>query len=288
MKKEQKPTIALCYDFDKTLSPKNMQEFGLIQKLGLEPKAFWAKTAKLSDEHFCDYVNSYMYYMIKAYKENNLPLTKQSLVESGKSVQLFKGLETWFERINNFGDKLGIKIEHYVISSGLTSIIEGTKIADEFKRIYACEFIYDKDNKPIWPSQAVNYTTKTQFLYRINKGLLDSIDNAVNYPMDKALRPVPFSNIVYIGDSESDVPAMRLTVKNGGHAIGVYNPELKRPSTLLELVRDNRINFYAPADYTEFSMLDSIIKEIILKIKHSYSLSTQTQDQKNEAHKELR
>jgi 2-hydroxy-3-keto-5-methylthiopentenyl-1-phosphate phosphatase len=285
----QKPaTIALCYDFDKTLSPDNMQEYGFIQKLGLNPDQFWAKTGTISNKHFSDYVNSYMYYMIEAYKEQNFPLTKETLFENGKVIELFDGLETWFSRINEFGKNLGIKIEHYIISSGLKSMIEGTSIAKEFKRIYACEFIYNDKNEPIWPAQAINYTTKTQFLYRINKGLLDEIDRAVNYPMEKTLRPVPFSNIVYIGDSESDIPAMRLTVKNGGHAIGVYNPKQERPTQLLELVRDNRINFYAPADYSENSMLDTIIKEIILKIKHTYHLDTQTLLQKEEAKQNLK
>jgi 2-hydroxy-3-keto-5-methylthiopentenyl-1-phosphate phosphatase len=280
-------TIALCYDFDKTLSPENMQEYGFIQKLGMTPSEFWAQTAKISNEHFSDYVNSYMYYMIESYKEKGFKLTKQTLFENGKTIELFEGLGTWFKRINEFGEKLGIIIEHYIISSGLKSMVEGTTIAKEFKRIYACEFIYNKNDEPIWPAQTINYTTKTQFLYRINKGLLDVIDRAVNYPMEKTLRPVPFSNIVYIGDSESDIPAMRLTVKNGGHAIGVYNPKHNRPAQLLELVRDNRINFYAPADYTEHSILDTIIKEIILKIKYSYSLDSQTIAQKEEAKEKL-
>ena len=247
----KQPTIALCYDFDKTLSPENMQEYGFIQKLGLEPKAFWNITADISNKHFSDYVNSYMYYMIEAYKKQNLPLTKQTLFDNGKQIELFKGLDNWFKRINEFGKNLGVKVEHYIISSGLKAMIEGTSIAKEFKRIYACEFIYNENLEPLWPAQSINYTTKTQFLYRINKGLLDEIDRAVNHPMKKELRPVPFSNIVYIGDSESDIPAMRLTVKNGGHAIGVFNPEKGRPDSLLKLVRDNRINFYAPADYTE-------------------------------------
>lgn len=283
----KRPTIAICYDFDKTLSPKDMQAYGFIDKLNMTPAEFWAEKEVLSEKHYSDGILTYMYYSVKKYQEKGLNLTRQDLVDLGKNIELFKGVKKWFERINKFGLELGVNIEHYIISSGITPILEGTEIAKEFKQIFACEFMYNDDGQPIWPALAVDYTTKTQFLYRINKGLLDIRDSSVNAPMDKRKRPIPFKNIIYIGDSATDIPCMRLTVKSGGHAIGVYNPENKIPQILLELVRDNRINFFAPADYSEFGTMDTLIKEIILKIRHSNSLAEYTYSQKDEAKEKL-
>lgn len=280
----RKPTIALCYDFDQTLSPKSMQEYGFIDKLGMKSEEFWQKRGVLSKKYQSEAILTYLYLSVKEYQEKGLKLTKQDLVDFGKNIELFNGVDTWFKRINEFAKNLNVNVEHYVISSGLKPMIEGTSIAKEFKSIFACDFMYDEEGKPFWPAHSINYTTKTQFLYRINKGLLDTTtDDKVNESMDKELRPIPFSNIVYIGDSFTDIPCMRLTVRNGGHAIGVYNPKERVPDNVLGLVQDNRINFYAPADYSEFSMLDSIIKELILKIKYSYNLETETIKQKQEA-----
>ncbi|MGD9900915.1 MAG: HAD family hydrolase [Spirochaetales bacterium] len=284
----QKPTIAICYDFDQTLSPKSMQEYGYINKLGMSMDDFWVERAKLSQEYKSEAILTYLYLTMKSYKEKGLKLTRESLKALGKNIELFDGVTTWFKRINDFGKSINVNIEHYIISSGLMPMIEGTEIAKEFKSIFACDFMYEKDGEPFWPAHSINYTTKTQYLYRINKGLLDTTtDEKVNESMDKDLRPIPFSNIIYVGDSFTDIPCMRLTVKNGGHAIGVYNPSHGLPEKLLTLVRDDRINFYAPADYTENSMLDGIMKDIILKIKHSSNLNAHTVNQKYEAKNKL-
>jgi len=279
---ENEPTIALCYDFDKTLSPRDMQEYGFIEQFHMSPDEFWGKKEVLGAKYNAESILSYLFYMMKMCKDNNIKLTRKSLVEWGKKVELYSGLETWFKRINEFGKSVGVNIEHYVISSGIKPMIEGTSIAKEFKRIFACDFMYDELDEPFWPAHAINYTTKTQFLFRINKGVLDGEDNAVNAHMDKDLRPVPFSNIVYIGDSATDIPCMRLTVKSGGHSIGVYNPKNKISDYLLNLVKDDRINFYATADYTAGSELEQIVEEIILKIKHSTNLYVHTLAQKKE------
>lgn len=278
----KKPIIAICYDFDKTLSPKDMQEYGFIDKLGIAPEQFWSELAVFTLSNQMDNALSYMYFMIHKYKEKKLTLTRDDLTNLGKNIELFKGVKTWFKRINKFAENNDVILEHYIISSGVYEIILGTDIAKEFKAIFASRFIYNENNEPIWPGLALNYTNKTQFMYRINKGILDINDNSVNNSMPTEDRRIPFENMIYIGDSLTDVPCMRLCAKSGGAAIGVYTDSEKNNKTMIELATNNRINFFVPADYSETSELDITIKHLIQKIKHNSILKeiSNTQKQK--------
>jgi len=212
-----KPVIAICYDFDKTLSPDNMQAFGYIQSVGYDVDKFWKESNKLAADNDMDQNLAYMYMMVRE-AHGKIVLTRDTLKEYGAKVKLFPGVEDWFKRISEYGEAHGVIIEHYIISSGLKEMIEGTKPAQEgvFERIYASSFYYDERKVPEWPAQVVNFTNKTQFLFRIEKGVLDVNDPAVNdyYPSDKIR--IPFRNIVYIGDSETDIPCMKLVNVNGG------------------------------------------------------------------------
>lgn len=277
---ENKPTVALIYDFDKTLSPKDMQAFGYIDKLGIEEELFWQMSNDISQEFKADRILSYMYLMIKTYKEKGIKLTRDYFVECGKNIQLFDGVETWFNRINQIGDDLGVKVEHYVVSSGLKEMIEGTSIAKYFKEIYAGYFIYE-NNEPIWPAFAINYTNKTQFIYRISKGLLNVNDERVNDRMSYEQRPVPFSHMIYIGDSGTDIPCMRLIAKSGGYAIGVYQEQGKGKKYLESLLCEDRINYIAPANYEKNSELEKIVTAIMQSIKCKDTLKQINKLQKN-------
>jgi len=259
--------VAIVYDFDKTLSTDDMQAFGFIPNLGMTADEFWNECGKLTKEYQVDNILTYMYMMLKIAKQKNIKLSKEYLMECGKSVKFFEGVETWFDRINEYGKKIGVTVEHYLVSSGLAEIVAGTKIADKFKQVYACRFIY-QNGEPVWPAMALNYTNKTQFLYRINKGIFDVLDKRVNEEMPHIDRPIPFSNIIYIGDSETDIPCMRLLYKYGGTAVGLYQPNTKNENYLRDLLKRDRINFVAKADYTENSELDVVIKETINKIKY--------------------
>lgn len=271
--------MAIVYDFDKTLSTDDMQAFGFIQSLGLEVDEFWDMCAEFGEKYQADNILTCMYMMVKKSKENGINLTKEYLNSLGKNVEFFKGLDKWFDRINKFGAKNGIEVEHYVVSSGLKEIIEGTKIAKYFKEIYACYFIYE-NNLPVWPALSLNYTNKTQFLYRINKGIYGVRDTLVNEEMAHKDRPIPFKNIVYIGDSMTDIPSMRLITKHGGTAIGLYQPNTKNEQYLRELLRHERIDFVAEADYREDKECDTIIKQLIEKISHEYTLEQIREQQK--------
>ena len=195
---EKKPTIAICYDFDMTLSPKNMQEFNFFKEMKTTPGEFWGSQDKFVQEHCADRMLANMYGMVAKAKEKNIRLTKQSLREFGKSVELYDGVETWFERINKFGEEVGVNVEHYIVSSGIKEMVEGTSIAKYFRKIYACSFLYDENGEAIWPALAVNYTNKTQFLFRINKGCLSETDDSVNDVLDGDQKFVPFENMIYI------------------------------------------------------------------------------------------
>ena len=263
--KEDKPVLAICYDFDKTLSPDDMQAQGYIQAVydGDVP-SFWKETDEMAEANEMDSNLAYMYKMVSE-AHGRIVLTRKSLQEYGAQVKLFPGVDGWFDRIREYGLKHGVIVEHYIISSGLKEMIEGTSVAKSgaFEKIYASSFMFDDKDVPIWPAQVINYTNKTQFLFRIEKGILDVNDSGVNdYFAPEDLR-VPFRNMVYIGDSDTDIPCMKLVNTNGGHSIGVYNNDTLDKSKVYKMLHDNRIRYFAPADYTDGSKLDLLVKAII-------------------------
>ncbi len=265
----KKPIVALMYDFDKTLCTKDMQEYGFIPGVGMDAISFWKEVGDLTDEQQMDNILAYMFKMVEKCKESKIRITRKKFNKLGKDVEFFDGVDTWFKRINKYGKKQGVRIEHYIVSSGIKEIIEGTAVAKYFKKIYACEFMYDYNGIIQWPKFAVNYTAKTQFLFRINKGVLE-IDSKsadkLNHYLPEDERRVPFRNMIYIGDGFTDVPCMKLVKANGGQSIAVYNPE-KGSGVVQELVKDDRVNYALPADYSEGSDMETIVKSIIKKIE---------------------
>lgn len=254
------PIFALMYDFDKTLSPRNMQEYAFISDIKMTPEAFWDECNKTMCDNHMDQILAYMYVMFKKARGKFL-LTRDTLRALGAGVALFDGVDSWFDRVNAYAARHGMKAEHYIISSGLKEIIEGTAIADRFERIYAAEYCYDEDGVPCWPAMAVNYTSKTQFLYRINKGVFDVTNNdAINEFMPEEKRRVPFRNMVYIGDGLTDVPCMKLVRANGGHSIAVFED---RKDAVNELLLNGRVDYVIKADYTENSQMEKAVFALI-------------------------
>lgn len=260
--------IALIYDFDGTLSPGNMQEYDFIPATGEDKKKFWDRCNQKSESNDADPILTYLSEMIIQARKNEMSLKRDAFRNYGASVKLFDGVEGWFTRINKYGASRSIEVEHYINSSGIKEMIEGTKIAKYFKKIYACSFFYDVDGVAYWPSVAVNYTNKTQFIFKINKGI-ESVadDKLINIYQPEEKRTIPFRNMIYIGDGTTDIPCMRLVKEKHGHAIAVYNPADQTIGHSLEqLTRDNRINFIAAADYSLNSRLDLLVKAIIDKL----------------------
>lgn len=260
--KEDRPVVAICYDFDKTLSPDDMQAQGFIQSVGYGIAEFWRESNGLAESNDMDQNLAYMFKMMDT-AEGQVLFTKDTLLACGAQVRLFPGVEEWFRRIREYGDEHSVIVEHYIISSGLKEMIEGTAVAGEFEKIYASAFYYNDKGVAKWPAQVVNYTNKTQFLFRIEKGVLDINDPGVNEAFAPEDIRVPFRNMIYIGDSDTDIPCMKLVNSYGGHSIGVYNTETLDKTKVYKMMREGRIKYYAPADYSDGAQLDKLVKAII-------------------------
>ncbi|MCQ2285876.1 MAG: haloacid dehalogenase-like hydrolase [Bacteroidales bacterium] len=283
-----KPIVAIAYDFDGTLAPGYMQEYDFIPNLKIANEAFWDASNEQAKANDMDGVLSYMFLMLTKAKEKGISIKKEDFIKYGKNIQFFQGVEDYFERINKYGDSKGVKVEHHLISSGLREMVAGTSIAKYFTNIFASGFVYDKNGVACWPALAINYTNKTQFLFRINKGIQNAYDNSlINKRIPKDQRAVPFQNFIYIGDGETDVPAMKMVKLQGGTAITVYNPNTpmskdgrQSPRDLcLELIRENRADFYAPADYRENRPLNTIVERLIDRIAAEQQLAAIKREQ---------
>ncbi|NCB33078.1 MAG: haloacid dehalogenase-like hydrolase [Erysipelotrichia bacterium] len=257
---------AVLYDFDKTLCTRDMQEYSLIPDLGYEsPEDFWREVTQLSSENGMDGISAYLYCLKKKYEDQGRKLSRSDFLNLGSTIELYKGVDTWFSRINAYGSSLGLEVEHYVISSGMSEIIEGTSIAKEFKKIYACRYYYDEEGNAQWPALTVNYTTKTQYIFRINKQVLDvSNDSDLNAYTPAENRPIPFSRMIYVADGLTDVPCMKLVKQHGGKSIAVYNPDSARAGiTASRLIDDHRADYMVSADYREHEEMEQLMKLIL-------------------------
>ena len=276
-----KPIIALLYDFDKTLCTTDMQNYAFIPALGMTPEDFRTLANDFGRENSMDGLLAYMYTMIRECRRRGVRLDRDFLVRCGRAIELFPGVKEWFSRINAFGAELGAEVEHYVLSSGLKEIIEGSGICHEFKEVYACEFLYDADGLAYWPKLDVNFTNKTQFIYRINKGVLDvSDDKGLNSSMPDDSKRIPFPNMVYIGDGLSDVPCMKTMRAYGGQAIAVYQDSNRHG--VEELLSRQRVDYIFPADYREGTALDVTMKNIIRRIAISDVLAEENARQRRQ------
>lgn len=263
----QKPTVAFLYDFDKTLSTKDMQEYTFLPQLGITPKEFWAEANAMSSHDKMDTILAYMYLMIKKMRASSkeLRFTRDEIRALGHAIEFFPGVESWFKRISNYGSRQGVDVEHYIISAGLREIIEGSKIASNFKEIFASEFHYDRYGAPDWPLLTVNYTGKTQYLFRINKGVLDVSDHrSLNSYTPEENRRIPFSNMAFFGDGLTDVPVMKLVKEYGGTSIAIYTKESYKQ--VKQLLAQNRVNYLMEADYSEGGELERLAKDLIKRM----------------------
>lgn len=263
---------AIVYDFDGTLAPGNIQEHSLLPNLlGVSKQDFWAKVADEKRRHDADEILVYMRLILDLARRAGKPVTREVLREHGAATPFFAGVEDWFARIDAHARTRGLMLEHYVISSGNEEIIAGTKIAPQFKRVFACHYQYDEDGHAEWPAIAINYTSKTQYLFRINKGIDNAWDaEPVNrwQPIDE--RPIPFSRMLYLGDGDTDIPSMKMVRHQGGHSIAVFDPDRwakkELQSKVYNLIAEDRAHFVVPADYTDGSQLDITVKGILGRI----------------------
>lgn len=265
-----KPTVAIVYDFDGTLAKGNVQENSFLPEIGISKNDFWSGVKQKTKEQDADEILVYMQEMLRVAKDSGNEVTKDKLREHGRSAQLFSGLGdgTWFERIKKDSERYKLNIKHFIVSSGTYEMISSCLISKYFDKIFASKFIFEND-RAVWPGLAINYTSKTQFLFRINKGVDNIWDNErVNAYMPLDERPIPFKRMIFIGDGDTDIPSMKMTTYQGGHAIAVYDPgrQISDIRKISRLISDGRADFVAPADYTENSQLDIIVRGILGRI----------------------
>ena len=277
------PIVALIYDFDKTLSPRDMEEYSFLPGIKVEPDVFWGKCADFAREHDMDGILTYMYLM-KQMASGEMELTKENLIALGRDVAFFPGVTSWFERINEIGRECGVTVEHYIISSGLTEIIRGSAIGKYFKAVFAASFCYDEAGRAVWPSTAVNYTNKTQYLFRINKGILDvTNDRDLNAFTPAYMRRIPFSNMIYVGDGLTDVPCMKMTKQKGGYSIAVHAPG--KTELADDMLLQGRVDFSVEAEYSQGSEIEEVVTLLMKRIRASQALTLRHAEQVQRAHR---
>lgn len=251
-----KKTIALVYDFDGTLSPRPMQEYAFLPSIGVDAKSFWEESNRIASAQSADPLITYMHLLYRKAKEKGVRIDRKDLVAQGRKVELFNGVEDWFDEIEGYlrlqAESQGVELRHYLVSSGLTEIVEGTSIFSRFHNVFASEYWFDAYDLP-FPKRVITDTGKTQYLFRINKGVED-LGQSINSHMAENARPIPFANMIYFGDGDTDVPSMAVMRKNGGHAIAVYPPGKSR-AKCVDLFKAGRCDFFAPADYRPGSEL---------------------------------
>jgi len=259
-------TIALVYDFDGTLSPQPMQEYTVLPKLGVEPAAFWAIVNREAAESESDPMLVYMRHIIEALERARVDVKRSDFAAMARSIAYFPGVETWFGRMNAYVRRKSggqVRIHHYLISAGQKEILDGASIRRHFRRIYASEYHFNHHGVATFPKRLVTDTLKTQFLFRINKGR-ESVTESINEHMPESARPIPFQNLIYVGDGMTDVPSMALTKKSGGHTVAVYDPRGRRGrATCRKLLEAGRADFIAPADYRAGSKLSRRVELLL-------------------------
>ena len=271
--------IAIIYDFDGTLTPKSMQEYTLLPKLGINSKSFWDTIVKEAKETGGETMMIYMRHLLDHAKNKNIKISKKEFSKMGKDIQYYDGVIDWFKSIDKYVKKLShgeVEIYHYIISAGHLEILEGISIKKYIKKIFASEYFYNSKEYAVFPKIVVTDTTKTQYLFRINKGKED-LSETINNHMSEDRRPIPFDNMIYVGDGLTDVPSMALIKKEGGHSIAVYQKILKGQVEICKkLFKANRVDFIAEADFRKNSDLFKktclLLDYVVSKIRYTIEL----------------
>lgn len=272
-KKFQRNTIAIVYDFDGTLCPQPMQDYTVLPTIGMAPEAFWREVTEQTAASGEERMLVYMRLLLEKAQQAGIGIRRREFARMASHIRYYPGVTTWFDQMNRYVKEQGrgrVKLRHYIVSAGVKEILQGTTIRKHFAEIYASQYHYDDSGLATFPAVVITDTAKTQYLFRINKGREDPRE-LIHEHMPEEVRPVPFENIIYIGDAITDVPSMAVTRKNGGHTIAVHN-EHNRDSleTCKMLLADERVDFIAPADYRQRSplarrvrlLLDSVISGI--------------------------
>jgi hypothetical protein len=263
--------IGIVYDYDQTLSPKYMQDEVLFPHFGIDSEQFWKRCGELVDSDGYDNELAYLKVMLDYLQMD--PPTNEELEALGANLNFYPGLPGMFGELRRLlrpdHEAMGILVEHYIISSGIKALIDGSELKSHVKAVFGCEFATDKDGRINFPKKVISHTQKTQYLFRINKGMLEPGDD-VNDHMPEELRPIPFRNMIYVGDGPTDVPCFTVMRRYGGRAIAVYNPGDKTRTSFRKCYQltahADRVRHIAPSDYREGSHLRLLLEEMALEI----------------------
>lgn len=262
----RRSTLAIVYDFDGTLTPQPMQEYTVLPQLGISAGAFWAEVNDEVRRTGGDAILTYMRLLVEKIEANKAHLSREDLRQLAAGIEYYPGVEDWFERINGYVDSRtagAVQVRHYIVSAGLSEILEGISIKHHFSRIYASQYYFDHHEAARFPTVVINDTAKTQYLFRINKGREEQLET-INEYMPEGERPIPFQHMLYLGDGLTDVPCMTVVKNYGGFAVAVHKPRNQASVDVCrELVDANRIDFYAPADYRQGRRLEQRVQTIL-------------------------
>ena len=265
-KRYRRSTLALVYDFDGTLTPQPMQEYTVLPELGISGAEFWKEVDGEVQQTGGDSILTYMRLLVEKLEANKKHLSRETLRKLAADIRYYPGVETWFERIDDYVEQRTqgtVETRHYIISAGLSEILEGISIKHHFSRIYASQYYFDHHEAARFPTVVINDTAKTQYLFRINKGREAQLDT-INEYMPEGDRPIPFQHMLYIGDGLTDVPCMTVVKNYGGFAVAVHKPRNQASMDICrKLVEANRIDFFAPADYGRGRVLERRVHTIL-------------------------
>jgi hypothetical protein len=266
--------IGIVYDYDQTLSPKYMQDEVLFPHFGIDPAQFWKRCGELVDSDGYDNELAYLKVMLDYLQMD--PPTNAELEKLGANLNFYPGLPGMFGELRSLlrpdHEAMGIEIEHYILSSGIKALIDGSALKSHVKAVFGCEFATDPDGRINFPKKVISHTQKTQYLFRINKGMLEPADD-VNDHMPEDLRPIPFRNMIYVGDGPTDVPCFTVMRRYGGRGIAVYNPDDETRTSFRKCYQlsahADRVKHIAPSDYRPGSHLRLLLEEMALEIADS-------------------
>lgn len=256
--------VALVYDFDGTLAPGDMQEYGYLEAIGYPvAKEFWEHCAQIAEKNDAGGILTSQCELLHEALRHGVHPTRELFRHYGSMVRFFPGVEQWFEQINGYGRSIGLEVQHFINSSGIKEMIEGTSIAKEFEHIYACSYLYDDLGVAYWPAVSIDYSSKVQYLTKISKGIRECSDSVrVNQYMPHEERAIPMDRMIYFGDGQTDIPSMCMVKEHHGHSIAIYNNQAKE-ELARQLQAEGRVNYACVADYTLGSHLQLVVKHIL-------------------------
>jgi phosphoserine phosphatase len=273
-------TIAFIFDFDDTLAPDSTS--GFLHHFGVDVQAFWKKDVQELIEKDWDPIPAYLYQMIRL-SNNSKRITREALAEWAKQITYYPGVENIFDSLRQHAKAVDptLKLEFYLISSGIAGILRHTSIAKHFEDIWACDFDYDDEGQILFPKKVVSFTDKTRYIFHISKGIFGEKSRGrpfdVNQKVESRDLRVPLNQMIFVGDGYTDIPCFSLVRKGGGIAIGVYDSDNRdKWGRAWGFIEQQRVSNLVPADYTPKSALANSLMMSIESIVRRVELNRLT------------